>query len=258
MYDFVRIKGGTGKMSKSVGDTITLQTALDMYEPLMVRWMFATNRVGSEFAISFDADVIKIYEDFDRCERIYFKVEAAKTEKDEVQQARVYELSIVDQTTTPPRDPAAFKTQVGFRQITNILQVFGFDEAKTMAAVTKEFKNFDTKRVEKRIACAKVWLEKYAPDEFKFSINSVAPKVDVAVTKPAIEFLIVQLKESNDADVIGTNAYNFCKEKGIDPKAFFESCYHILINKKQGPKLVPFMFNIGKDKVIGLLTAALQ
>jgi lysyl-tRNA synthetase class 1 len=65
-YDFVRIKGGGGKISSSAGGATTVADCLEVYEPEMLRWIFASQRPNSEFQISFDADVIKLYEDYDR------------------------------------------------------------------------------------------------------------------------------------------------------------------------------------------------
>ena len=68
-YDFVRIKGGGGKISSSAGDAVTVADCLEVYEPEMLRWIFASQRPNSEFQISFDLDVIKLYEDYDRASR---------------------------------------------------------------------------------------------------------------------------------------------------------------------------------------------
>jgi lysyl-tRNA synthetase, class I len=81
-YDFVGIKGGDGKISSSKGDVITLQDCLDIYEPEIVRYLFTSTRPNAEFSISFDIDVIKIYEDFDKCERIHYKKQEVKNEKE--------------------------------------------------------------------------------------------------------------------------------------------------------------------------------
>ena len=62
-YDFVSIKGRGGKMSSSKGDLVTVNDVLNIYEPEMVRWIFASYKSNVDFAISFDLDVIKTYED---------------------------------------------------------------------------------------------------------------------------------------------------------------------------------------------------
>jgi len=64
-YDFVSIKGMGGKMSSSKGNLVTVNDVLDVYEPEMVRWIFASYKTNIDFGLSFDLDVIKNYEDFD-------------------------------------------------------------------------------------------------------------------------------------------------------------------------------------------------
>ena len=71
-YDFLSIKGRGGKISSSSGEVVSLREMLEIYQPEVVRYLFASTRPNTEFAISFDLDVIKIYEDYDRCERIAF------------------------------------------------------------------------------------------------------------------------------------------------------------------------------------------
>ncbi|MFP4118356.1 MAG: lysine--tRNA ligase, partial [Candidatus Woesearchaeota archaeon] len=56
-YDFITIKGAGGKISSSSGDVITIKDCLEIYEPALLRWLFAGTRPGTEFAISFDLDV---------------------------------------------------------------------------------------------------------------------------------------------------------------------------------------------------------
>src|SRR3989344_2299282 len=89
-YDFISIKGHGGKISSSKGGVVDLREVLEIYEPAVVRYLFAGTRSHAEFAISFDLDVIKIYEDFDRCERIYYGAEEVSP-KDTKKQKRIYE-----------------------------------------------------------------------------------------------------------------------------------------------------------------------
>ena len=62
-YDFIGLKGLPGKMSSSKGAVISLPDVLNVYQPEIVRYLFAGTRPNTEFVISFDLDVIKIYED---------------------------------------------------------------------------------------------------------------------------------------------------------------------------------------------------
>ena len=84
-------------------------------------YLFSGTRPGAEFAISFDLDALKIYEDFDKCERIAFKNQEAKSDKEYRKQRRIYELSAVDK----PAKNMPF--QPSFRHLTTIVQVYEGD-----------------------------------------------------------------------------------------------------------------------------------
>lgn len=80
-YTNVRMKGQGGKVSSSSGNGATLHDVLEVYTPELVIFLFAGTRPNAEFDISFDVDVIKIYEDFDKVERLYYGLENEKNPK---------------------------------------------------------------------------------------------------------------------------------------------------------------------------------
>jgi len=90
LYEWIGLKGG-GQFSSSKGVVVTLKEMLEIYEPEIVRFLFAGTRPNTEFAISFDIDVIKIYADYDKLEKIYFGKEPCSKEK-LPKQKRIYEL----------------------------------------------------------------------------------------------------------------------------------------------------------------------
>ena len=62
------------KELSSKGKVISLVDALEVYQPEVLRYIFAMNKVDHEFSISFDLDVLKVYEDYDNAsERIKLK-----------------------------------------------------------------------------------------------------------------------------------------------------------------------------------------
>ena len=94
-------------MSSSLGNVITLKDCLEVYEPEIVRFLFAGTRPNTEFAISFDLDVVKIYEDFDRLEKRYYEKKVDEKDK------RIYELSCVSLKKNAPKR----KIKISFRFI---------------------------------------------------------------------------------------------------------------------------------------------
>lgn len=254
MYNFISIKGGAGKISSSSGEVITLNDCLEIYEPQIVRWLFAGTRPSAEFAISFDADVIKIYEDFDKCERIYFGEFKDVSEKERANQRRIYELSCVHETKIPKTIPF----QLGFRHLTNVLQQNEMDVEKTVHYFKAQLKNKEERyRLVMRAQCAKNWLEKYAPEEFKFMLNKHVPEeIQVQLTKEqrtALHELAKQLekKEWEDKE-LHEECYIILKNHNLNPQDFFKAAYKVLISKERGPKLAAFLIEI-KEKAVQLL-----
>ncbi len=249
MYNFISVKGGAGKMSSSSGEVVTLRDMLDVYEPEIVRWFFASTRPGAEFAVSFDADVIKYYEDFDRCERVYFGLEKV-SEKERKKQMRIYELSRIGKISqTVPFQP-------GFRHLTMVLQINRLDVQKSIGYFEKELKSkHDKKRLEVRAECAKNWLEKYAPEEFKFSVREKA--VDVGLDekqKKALRALATKLREREwSATDLNSEFHIICQNHSLDVREFFTAAYMELIGKQKGPRLAAFIIEIGRKKVAELL-----
>src|SRR3989338_3260692 len=232
MYDFINVKGRDGKMSSSKGDVITLNDVLEVYEPEVARWLFAGTRPNKEFAISFDADVIKIYEDFDKCERIYFGMEKAN-EKETIKLKSAYEYSYIGAI------PNVIPYQPGFRHLTTLLQVHSLDVSKVTSYFEHELKNeHDKRRLRNRTACAKNWLLKYAPDEFKFTVQEKCQITLAPAEKKILHELAQKLSSRAWTDVeLHEGIYILCKNYEFPTQDFFKLAHNVLINKERGPRL---------------------
>jgi len=237
IYEWIGLKG-VGQFASSKGLVVTLKDLLEIYEPEIIRYLFAGTRPNTEFAISFDLDVIKIYSDFDKSERIYFGKEEISKDK-LAKEKRIYELSCI-------KIPKKIPFQPNFRHLTMLMQIHEGNIKKV-----NEYFSVD---VNKRAIRAWNWVQKYAPEDFKFK---VVDKVDVKLNskeKKALKLLMEKLKENKyDEETLFNEFYAICSEVGIDNKEFFKSAYKVLINKEKGPRLASFILAIGKEKVIKLL-----
>ncbi len=228
MYDFVKIKGAGGKISSSLGNVITLGDCLEIYEPEIIRWLFASTKPNKEFSISFDLDVIKNYEEFDKLERNYFENKLDKKQK------RIYELSCVDKI------PEKLPEKIGFRHLTTLVQLPDFKP-----------KN---KIIEKRALLIKNWLNKYAPEDMKFTLQKKPLAKFNKKEKEVLKLLANKLKSGKyDENSLFEEFYNISKETNTESKEFFKIVYRLLINKEKGPKLAPFIIMIGPKKVTNLI-----
>lgn len=252
-YDFISIKGRGGKISSSSGEVVSLRDVLEVYEPEIVRYMFAGTRPNSEFAISFDLDVLKIYEDYDKCERIYFGVEDVGERRRE-KEKRIYELSQVHEV------PASMPYQAPFRHLCNLLQI---QEGNVDAALDmlEDMPEDQREHARVRARCAWNWITGFAPDDFRFSLRT---KDDPAVEwtdreRAALETLAGEVEnlDSHDENSLGEAVYRIAEEHGMEPKDFFKTVYRALIAKDRGPRLAGFILTAGKEKIESALQTVL-
>ncbi len=254
-YDFVNLKGVPGKMSSSKGKVIALPDALDVYQAEVLRYIFAGTRPNTEFAISFDMDVLKVYEDYDKTERIVYGIDKAKSEDHFNKEKRIYMLSQID-----GKIPETMPYQITFRMLTTLLQIYSGDADKVIASLG-DVKAEQEERLRRRIACAWFWIKHSAPDcapEFCFEIRSEGSKTKLSIQmadaiKRVKEQVLPKLSSFQTDKECQEAIYAVATELGLDAKALFTALYQALIAKEQGPRLGSFMRIIGQERLEKLL-----
>lgn len=252
-YDFVRVKGGSGKISSSSGEVVSLADVLRYYQPEVIRFLFAGTRPNSEFAISFDLDVLKIFEDYDKVERAYFnKPENPKKLKKWEKDARVYELSQVGNI------PAQLPYQIQIRHLTTLLQIHSGD----IDAVIKylgDIPKADLKRFRTRAVCAWNWVNDFAPEDFRFSVRRIedGPVEMDEIFTAAVQDLgklatekLGKIPEKEFSNLM----YDIIHKHNLESADFFSAVYKALIGKDKGPRLLNFLHVLGPKTVSGLLS----
>jgi lysyl-tRNA synthetase class 1 len=252
-YDFVMIKGGAGKMSSSSGELYTLSQVLDVYEPTVVRWIFASQRPNHDFAIAFDEDVIKCYDEFDKSEQIAFSPPDMSDKWPLMR--RIVELSYLD-TKFPEQTPKRPK----FRPLCNHLQLCGGDIDRTFERYyAKEYSKVDKPYFMERAVRAKFWLNNYAPEEFRYTLRLKKEPLDLSPQETKVIEALRQLLHKIDLDSIEEKVLNnmiwenVIKATDSDSKEAFQTIYRVLLNRDQGPRLPSFLKEIGKESLLELL-----
>ncbi len=248
-YDFISIKGRGGKISSSSGEVVSLPDVLEVYTPEITRYMFAGTRPNTEFSISFDLDVLKIYEDYDTCERIYFGLQEVN-DKRKAKEKRIYELS---QVNGVPSEPCY---QIPFRHLCNLLQLHEGDIDKAIATLS-DITEGQRERLEVRCKCAWNWITTFAPEDFKYRLTNDQDAL-VEITdqeRAAVHALteVVKVMDELDNKEYTTRVYDSAKDNGLDTGDFFKLIYSLMIGKDKGPKLGPFLQTCGKEKVLSIL-----
>lgn len=259
VYEFISVKGMGQKESKKIPyhrvhdkiHVVTLEDALDVYEPEVLRWIFTSYKPNVEFAISFDLDVFKIYEDYDRLEKAYFE-EGETNDPKKLTARRAYELAQIDEI--PKRRPY----QPLFRQLCNFIQIYDFNFDRVRNRLKKEIHGEeDERKLENRCACASFWIKNYAPEEFKFSVleRRCSPinfsQTEINLLKTIKEFL----KNNSEAseELLSDALFEAVRSVNLQLKEGFKVFYTCLIGRTVGPNLAHLMNAIGYDRVLKLI-----
>ena len=209
--------------------------------------------------------MIKIYEDYDKTERIAWKLEEAKNEATYLWEKRIYELS---QTATTedgkslPLEKMIPPYQIPFRHLCNLIQIADGDVEKALASLKGEpsagISPEQIPALRERALCAKYWVENCAPDEFCFRLRSAGEKAELTDSEKAAicllrDEVIARIETFTDEKSCAQAVYAIAEKAGIEPKVLFRAAYQVLIGKDQGPRLASFLRSIDKQRLTEIL-----
>jgi lysyl-tRNA synthetase class 1 len=260
-YDFIGIKGSAGKISSSSGEVIDLRDVLRVYTPELTRYLFAGTRPNTEFTISFDLDVLKIYEDYDKTERIAWGIEAAKDDAAYQRERRIYEFSQVGSGEGTSAMPGVMPYQVPFRHLGNLIQIADGDVEKALADLQKSGAAILPEQLpglRQRGLCAKYWVEQCAPEEFRFRLRqpgerAALEEAETAALRDLRDRVIAQIEAYGDDKACAAAVYGVAEAHHLEGKLLFRAAYQALIGKDQGPRLANFIRSIDKDRLLAIL-----
>ena len=250
-YEFFQIGGK--KMSTSKGTGVAFVDITNILPAHLVRYLLIKSRPNAviDFDPYDDNNIIFLFDRFDKAERIYFGEEQVE-EKEKITQSRIYELSHVGKL------PRKMPLQIPIKHAAVVMQVAINDDEKAIEILQnignlpKKLSGTDRHHVLQRLNDAKRWIEKFASDNYKFTLNeTIKPeelKLDHKVKK-ALELVVKRLQEKAWTDKeLHDEFYVICTSVELEPKEFFKGAYMLLIGKERGPLLAKFILAIGLDK----------
>ncbi len=248
-YEFILIGGK--KMASSKGLGLKARDLTKLLPTEVARFLFA--RTDYKQQSNFDpVETMAIPDLFDEYDRCYL----AFINGDDEDFSRTFEISQIDEL---PKKEKLFLPR--FRDVANYIQLGGSSEEK-FADIKGE--NLNKKELEiliERENYAKVWLEKYAPADFKQTMLLDIPEHVKNLSKDQKAFLkkaIDLVEKEENPENLQVSLYNLTKELGISAKEAFSSIYLVMMGKEFGPKAGVFLLQYPKDKVIERLKEAIK
>ncbi len=248
-YEFVGLKGIAGKMSSSTGILITPNELLKIYEPEIIKYLFAKYDPMHAIDLDLGKDVLKVYAEFDR------------EVKEHVSGSRRRYLELINGELHP--------LPVSFKQIAMLGQIFGWEPDKIKKVLNKLNISIDEQFLQKRLERAKYWIENYYP-QFRMKLRE-RPNFEYArnLTNEEKEWL-KKLKEKLDGgefslEKLEEMLYDIPKEPGLSNKEikrrqrrFFRILYNLLIDSDEGPRAATLVYLLGKERVRELIEPVIR
>ncbi len=216
------------KLSGSTGNVISLKDWLEFAEPELLRFMMASYK--PQTVINFDLHSNKFFllaDRYDEAERAFFEKKDEK-EKREIQLTEIYKFSQVKgiQDKMP--------VQLNYSNAAMIVQTFPDKPLKELIDILhshswihrKTLNSFDKDRLLKRLELSKKWLEKYASEDVKFTVQEEVPKglKLSSKEKEALALVVKALKEKEwEQKKLFEEFYNICQKVKIKNTDFFRA-----------------------------------
>lgn len=249
-YEFFTLEGK--KMSSSKGLGLKARDLSQLLPNEAARFLFARTDYKKE--IDFDVfgtmAISDLFDEYDRCFMAYVN----GSDED---LGRVFEMAQIDKV---PAKEKIFLPR--FIDVVNYLQQASINiEEKFESIKGRKLSEEELKILKERVTYAKVWLEKFAPDEYRLQMVSQLPEQAKQLDNLQKEFLrgvIELLGKDLTAEKLQFEIFELTKSLKIESKKAFAAIYIPMLGKEFGPKAAWFLKQYKKEDVIKRLQEVIQ
>jgi len=223
-YAFFLIGGR--KMSSSKGRGSSASEMLEILPPELLRFLMVKTKISQQ--INFDPvgeTIPKLFDEYQKAADAYF-------DKKNDDLARIFELSQISGIKKPP--------SIRFSVLSQYVQM------------PNKKKEIEKEGFEEWAGYAKTWIERYAPESEKFSVQDSLPESAKKLTdiqKKYLNKIYLELDKSWKPEDLQVNLFEWAKELKLSSKDAFCAIYMSLLNKNYGPKAGWIILSLDKEFV---------
>lgn len=237
-YEWISLKG-KGAMASSTGVAITIDSMLEIVPPDVLRYLIVRSK--PEKAITFDPGMglITLIDEY-----------AKLAEKAD---SRDYEFSKISNVAT----------DIPFKHLVTVVQIAKDDESILEILKRSGYNIENRDAIMKRAQRAKIWVDKYAPEMVRFTVQKELPSEVYTFTEEeryALEILVAKMEgltEWTAADLHNA-VYQTGEEAGINPKSIFTCIYKAVLGQERGPRAGWFLEALGREFVTKRIVEAVS
>ncbi|MEK7748278.1 MAG: lysine--tRNA ligase [Nitrospirota bacterium] len=241
-YEFIGLKGLTGKMSGSSGVLLTPGDALKIYQPEVLLFTFAKMPPNKAFDLVLDDGLYRVYDEFDRTNN--------KTP--------------IEREIALSKIPGRSVQEVSFKQIASFSGIAQGNHGAMESIFDRMGTPCKKEVFSERLQKATHWLEDFAPEQQLVLREERDIEIFSSLTpieKKWIGLLHDALKEKPlSQDAVTTLVYEIPKndqptdaDLPLIQRRFFQIIYQLLFGKEKGPRLGTFFSAVPKERYLTLL-----
>jgi lysyl-tRNA synthetase class 1 len=262
MYAFVGITG-MAKMSSSRGGVPTPGDALEIMEEFLLRWLYTRRRPQQAFTIALDAELHRLYDEWDAVERRVAGGTASDLE------ISAYDRAIRTAAGELPRTPRPLP----YRTLASVADITTGDPVQTLRILSDldpghPIGSLD--EVRPRLDRAQCWVATQLPVSQRTRLQDEPDRAALAALsdseRGALKLLVDGLDEHWSLEGLSQLVYAVPKllaglpadakptpELKVAQRQFFALVYRLLIGTETGPRLPTLLLAAGPARVRGLL-----
>jgi len=265
-YAFVGTTG-SAKMSGSRGGAPTPSDALEIFEAPVLRWLYARRRPEQSITLAFDAEVGRVYDEWDKLGR-----RVAEGTAEPAARAVFTRASSTSDGPLPvtPRP-------LPFRTLASVVDITAGDQAQILRILrdmTVPDPIATQDEVRPRLDCAQAWVNGYVPPEDRTRIREERDVARLATLtddqRDAIKLLLDRMADDWSLDGLTTLVYGIPKlqrglpisapptdELKVAQREWFKLLYQLLlVGNDTGPRMPTLLLALGQDRIRSLLAPA--
>lgn len=263
MYAFVGITG-MAKMSSSRGGVPTPADALEIMEEPVLRWLYTRRRPQQSFSVAFDAELHRLYDEWDAVERKVAGEVASDLDFTSYDRAVRTAAGELPRTQRP----------LPFRTLASVADITTGDPRQTLRILSDldpEHPILSLDEVRPRLDRAETWAATQLAADQRTRLRQQPDREALAAlsdsARGALKLLLDGLDANWSLEGLSQLVYAVPKlqaglradakpspEVKVAQRAFFALVYRLLIGRETGPRLPTLLLAAGQDQVRALLT----
>lgn len=251
-YEHILVGGA--KMSKSLGNVVTLREMTAVGTPELSRFFFFRTKATKHKDLEIARSLVPLMESYEWAERVYHGVETSYPEREGEEIRRSYELA------QPNTIPATYY-QVPFSHLISVVQIAEDWDAVTEVLRRTGFGDVPYEhigRLRRKVDAARTFVGRYLPEEQRFVLLDSVPPLDPEDAGFVRRYLEVLGREGAEwtPEALHQAVYDAADAAGMRPRAGFRALYRAFLGRDRGPRLGFFLASLDRDIVLRRLGEA--